>query len=244
MTLTPEDSLPREPLPESRVEAGLTASQAETTVPAAVEWDQFIDELLPDTPNSSKFTKLDFVSPSFVADAFIEKRKDEPLDQLRQLLSTYADRIRSAFVSIIDEDYADFIHLSSNIVGVGRSLDKVLRPLNEAHEEVTRVRNELSATICSLEDKMCRLHRVRKQVTDIDKMTKLEDEMSQLEQRVSRLSDLQPVPRLLALESATTDLLQVERTLHSVACKCKLLLRLKERYTQLVVRLEAVRSLK
>lgn len=214
---------------------------ADNAALSIMEWDQFIDELLPDAPDPNIFTKLDFVSPSFVVDHFIEKRKDEPLDKLRQLLATYADRLRAASRAIINEDYADLMHLSSNVIGVGKSVDKVLRPLNEAHDDVTNVRNELSAQIQSLEEKMNRLRQVRKMKSDIEKMMRLDAELSDLGHRMQMLSNMDPVDGLIAMERIKADLLEMERTLQSISSKSKLLFCQKDRFSRLVFDVDRIR---
>ena len=218
-----------------------TSSNTATAPLSTIEWDQFIDELLPDAPDSSKFTKLDFVSPSFVVDSFIEKRKDEPLDHLRQLLTTYANRIRAASVSIINEDYADLMHLSSNVIGVGKSVDKVLRPLTDAHDDVLAARNELSLLIQSLEEKLNRLRQVRRMKSDIEKMMRLDGRLQDLGDRLQKAPALDPVASLIAIERLKADLLEVERTLQSISSKSKLLFSQKDRFSQLVFELQRIR---
>ena len=207
------------------------------------EWQTFIDDLLPDAPNSSVFTKCDFVTPAFVVDAFIEKRKDEPLEQLQQLLTEYASRIRSASAAIIDEDYADFIHLSSNLMGVGKAIDKVVTPLEEGTEHIRVVRDELFQTTSLLETKMNRLRQVRKAKADILRMKEVDKELSELEVRLKQLqaSADDPVRRMVKMERLKVDLLEVERILQSVTTKCKLFYDQQNRFTELTFSLEKIR---
>jgi hypothetical protein len=237
--------------------------QSDSSATMTMDWDQFIDELLPDAPDSSKFTKLDFVSPSFVVDAFIEKRKDEPLDRLRELLTTYSSKIRAASVSIINEDYLDLIHLSTNVIGVGKCVDKVLQPLTHAHDDVLTVRNEISAMIQSLEQKMSRLREIRRKKSDIEKMINLDVRLRDMEQRLETIrssksgrkeleqesaaesgkitkSESDPVKRLIAIEHLKADLLDAERTLQSITSKSEFLFALKHRFTSIGSNLQNV----
>lgn len=258
--LIPHQNMDVEPdrpshVPADGPDSDIAKQSSDPNAVLTMDWDRFIDELLPDAPDSSKFTKLDFVSPSFVVDAFIEKRKDERLDRFRQLLTVYSSRIRAASVSIINEDYLDLIHLSSNVIGVGKCVDKVLQPLTHAHDDVLSVRNEISVMIQSLEQKMNRLRQIRRMKSDIEKMIDLDVRFRDMEKRLQTIRPLgndlkgrttesdsvsdkfvkresDPVSRLIAIEHLKADLLEVERTLQSITSKSKLLFSLKDRFTK------------
>ena len=80
---------------------------------------------LPSHPKELCFSEYikDFQDRNFQVDEFIAKcRKKVTIECLRQDLDAYYRTLKSAMVELINKDYADFVNLSSNLVGLRKCL--------------------------------------------------------------------------------------------------------------------------
>ena len=81
--------------------------------------DPFIEEIVPREPGSAVFSRSDFMKESFSVDVFVGNCKGSvPLDTLKANLDDYLKSLKHALIELINEDYADFVNLSTNLVGV------------------------------------------------------------------------------------------------------------------------------
>lgn len=70
-------------------------------------------------------------------DAFVLRyRQQSGLENLRTDLGVYLKVLRSSMIDLINRDYADFVNLSSNLVGLDASIGKLEMPLGQLREEV------------------------------------------------------------------------------------------------------------
>lgn len=90
------------------------------------------------------FDPDEFLSPSFSVDSFIQrKRVSVPLDVLRDDLGAHLKTLRSSLIELINQDYGQFVSLSSNLVGLDGKIQSISGPL-------VRARNDLQVRmICS-----------------------------------------------------------------------------------------------
>ena len=84
------------------------------------------------------FQRTDFTSTEFLAQDFIASRRHLPIDQLKFDLLSLLKTLKNELVELINHDYAQFISLSSNLVGVDSMLTDLRIPLSqiEAHAMV------------------------------------------------------------------------------------------------------------
>jgi len=74
---------------------------------------------------------------SFSVDQFLQNhRKKANLETLRDDLGVYLKVLRSAMIDLINKDYADFVNLSSNLIGLDRAINGIQIPLGQLKEEV------------------------------------------------------------------------------------------------------------
>ena len=77
------------------------------------------EEIVPREPDSAVFSKADFMKESFSVDIFVGNCKGTvPLDALKANLDDYLKSLKHALIELINEDYADFVNLSTNLVGI------------------------------------------------------------------------------------------------------------------------------
>ena len=69
-------------------------------------------------PQSSCFTRNDFMQDDFQVDKFVaECKKIVPLNVFKKELDEYLRLLKNALIELINQDYADFVNLSTNLVG-------------------------------------------------------------------------------------------------------------------------------
>ena len=200
------------------------------------EWDEFIDKILPDTPDSTKFTKIEFTGRTFNVESFIAKRKDDKLEDLRGLLSHYRNKLKEATTILINEDYADFIYLSGNLIGVGPSIDRVVQPLTESRNDLFDLHSDLQALTEELERKLIRLKEIENKKKDIERMRSLDTLLNELESSLEGLKTLQTGESSafnLGFEKLSKELVEAERITQSFKESCPLSRNLEQRLASL-----------
>lgn len=81
--------------------------------------DTSIEEIVPREPETAVFSRSDFMKESFSVDIFVGNCKGNvQLDLLKANLDDYLKSLKHALIELINEDYADFVNLSTNLVGV------------------------------------------------------------------------------------------------------------------------------
>ena len=74
------------------------------------------EEIVPREPDSAVFTRVDFMKDAFSVDNFVGGCKGRvPLDSLKADLDEYLKSLKHALIELINEDYADFVNLSTNL---------------------------------------------------------------------------------------------------------------------------------
>ena len=92
------------------------------------------------------FLRADFLRTDFTVDKFFIEQsiRETPLDNLRDDLGLYLKVLRSSMIELINQDYADFVNLSTNLVGLDQSIDNELaQPLRNYRDQVCKVSPEL-----------------------------------------------------------------------------------------------------
>ncbi|KAJ1531725.1 hypothetical protein ONE63_000391 [Megalurothrips usitatus] len=106
---------------------------------------------LPDGPKDLCFSKYDFMKTPFSVDEFLQnQRKNANLETMRDDLGIYLKVLRSAMIELINKDYADFVNLSSNLIGLDKAIIKIQVPLGQLKEEVWQVKSNLDEAIAEV----------------------------------------------------------------------------------------------
>uniref|UniRef100_H3DI24 Conserved oligomeric Golgi complex subunit 2 n=1 Tax=Tetraodon nigroviridis TaxID=99883 RepID=H3DI24_TETNG len=112
---------------------------------------------LPKGPESLCFDKDVFIRDDFDVDQFVaECRKQVQLEELREDLELYYKLLKTAMVELINKDYADFVNLSTNLVGMDKALNQLSVPLGQLREEVLKqsLRSCVSGVIQAIDDQL------------------------------------------------------------------------------------------
>ncbi|RXM35493.1 Conserved oligomeric Golgi complex subunit 2 [Acipenser ruthenus] len=107
---------------------------------------------LPKGPNTLCFDKDEFMKDDFDVDHFVsECRKHVQLEELREDLELYYKLLKTAMVELINKDYADFVNLSTNLVGMDKALNQLTVPLGQLREEVLSLKSSVSEGIQAID---------------------------------------------------------------------------------------------
>ena len=86
--------------------------------------------IVPPCPAGVVFSREDFLSNDFAVDDFMAKFAGHVgLEALRDDLGMYLQVLRVAMIELINDDYADFVNLSSNLVGIDEKIHCIQRPV-------------------------------------------------------------------------------------------------------------------
>ncbi|XP_033000145.1 conserved oligomeric Golgi complex subunit 2 isoform X1 [Lacerta agilis] len=181
---------------------------------------------LPRGPENLCFDKDEFMKPDFDVDHFVsECRKRVQLEELRDDLELYYKLLKTAMIELINKDYADFVNLSTNLVGMDKALNQLSVPLGQLREEVMSLKSCVSEGIRAIDErvskqedirakKMCvlRLIQVIKAVEKIEKILH-----SQNSKETSSLEGSSPLLTGQILERIATEFNQLQ--FHAVQSK-------------------------
>lgn len=118
---------------------------------------------LPHEIPSLSFKKEEFMRDDFSVDKFVsEFRKQISLETMREELGIYLRVLHSAMVELINKDYADFVNLSSNLVGMDKSIKNLSVPLGQLKEEILNVKSSLDEALTSAQKKLVEREEIRK----------------------------------------------------------------------------------
>ncbi|XP_060895964.1 conserved oligomeric Golgi complex subunit 2 [Labrus mixtus] len=110
---------------------------------------------LPKGPDSLCFDKDVFMKDDFDVDQFVaECRKQVQLEEMREDLELYYKLLKTAMVELINKDYADFVNLSTNLVGMDKALNQLSVPLGQLREEVMSLRSCVSEVIEAIDSQL------------------------------------------------------------------------------------------
>lgn len=117
--------------------------------------DTSIEEIVPREPETAVFSRSDFMKESFSVDIFVGSCKGNvQLDLLKANLDDYLKSLKHALIELINEDYADFVNLSTNLVGMDKNIFSLSVPLGQLKEEVLLIKSDLDGTVNAIETKL------------------------------------------------------------------------------------------
>ncbi|XP_062503035.1 conserved oligomeric Golgi complex subunit 2-like isoform X2 [Corticium candelabrum] len=158
---------------------------------------------LPEPPRALCFSPEDLVCDSFAVDGFVSScRHHASLETLRTDLGVYFNKLKSALIELINEDYADFLKLSANLVGIDKVINNVSNPLMEVQQQFKIVKRLLDDSIANLENKLAERATRRKQRVMLERLMSIElsltkiERMQQQQEEMENSADQQVVERM------------------------------------------------
>ncbi|XP_011769935.1 conserved oligomeric Golgi complex subunit 2 isoform X3 [Macaca nemestrina] len=163
----------------------------------------------------------DFDVDHFVSDC----RKRVQLEELRDDLELYYKLLKTAMVELINKDYADFVNLSTNLVGMDKALNQLSVPLGQLREEVLSLRSSVSEGIRAVDERVSKQEDIRKKkmcvlrliqvIRSVEKIEKILN--SQSSKETSALEASSPLLTGQILERIATEFNQLQ--FHAVQSK-------------------------
>ncbi|TMS04286.1 Conserved oligomeric Golgi complex subunit 2 [Larimichthys crocea] len=81
---------------------------------------------------------------------------------MREDLELYYKLLKTAMVELINKDYADFVNLSTNLVGMDKALNQLSVPLGQLREEVMSLRSCVSEVIQAIDSQLSKQEDLQK----------------------------------------------------------------------------------
>ena len=111
--------------------------------------------IVPPCPTGVVFCREDFLHDGFNIDGFLAKYAgNHGLEVLRDELGMYLQVLRVAMIELINDDYADFVNLSSNLVGIDERIEAIKTPLVEYKSQIQCFQKTLDSLRNQLELKL------------------------------------------------------------------------------------------
>ena len=160
-----------------------------------------VPDVVPACPQGLTITRHDFVRPDFTVDGFLtswnsassvvsSSGRPRTLETLRDDLGVYLKVLRSAMIELINEDYADFVNLSTNLVGLDQSISQLEAPLIAFRSHVEDVRAAVAATHAAVNEKLRRRDEIHQKKVALQNLEHITNTVTKIE-------------RLLGLGAAT-----------------------------------------
>eukprot|EP00092_Neocalanus_flemingeri_P036089 GFUD01039293.1.p1 GENE.GFUD01039293.1~~GFUD01039293.1.p1 ORF type:complete len:755 (+),score=230.57 GFUD01039293.1:37-2301(+) len=147
-----------------------------------------LENIVPACPPGLCINKGDFLKHDFSVDNFfIEvgvREGGAGLDVLRDDLGIYLKVLRSSMIELINQDYADFVNLSTNLVGLDQGIDRIREPLEGFHQEIETVNGDIKASLESVKSKLTRQETIRRDKERLSSLQQVAATLSKVERMV------------------------------------------------------------
>nr|DBA26809.1 TPA: hypothetical protein GDO54_011019 [Pyxicephalus adspersus] len=141
---------------------------------------------LPQSPSSLCFDKDEFMKDSFDVDQFVsECRKRVQLENLRDDLEIYYRLLKTAMVELINKDYADFVNLSTNLVGMDKALSQLSVPLGQLREEVLSLKTSVNQSVRAVDERLAKQDDLRNKKMCVLRMIRVIHSVEKIEKILS-----------------------------------------------------------
>nr|XP_039270942.1 conserved oligomeric Golgi complex subunit 2-like [Styela clava] len=141
--------------------------------------------LLPMAPSTLCFDKNEFMNKDFSVDKFVaDCRRRVQLETLRQDLEVYFKLLKNAMIELINKDYADFVNLSSNLVGMDKAIAQLRDPLTQIKDDMTQIRDLMENKIDAVESllkRRCELTDSRDKLLHMIKLLRSVEKIEQIQ---------------------------------------------------------------
>ncbi|KAM8703334.1 hypothetical protein ACLKA7_008024 [Drosophila subpalustris] len=157
------------------------------------------------------FDKNEFMKENFSVDEFLHKNRNAPsLELLRDNLGLYLKGLRAAMIDLINEDYADFVNLSANLVGLDQSIETIQRPLEQFRSEIEGIHSLIEENVVELRDQLEEKRQLRECHRSLESLKKVYEISAKLDVLISQKLSGEQSPQAVDLERAALDLIQLK----------------------------------
>ncbi|KAI8377835.1 uncharacterized protein BYT42DRAFT_614487 [Radiomyces spectabilis] len=141
--------------------------------------DQIINSVKP-LPNQAVDRSL-FQAPQFDPDHFLSSRRHLGLERLKKELNEHLRFLKAELVELINEDYQDFINLSTNLKGVDKAMDDLQRPLAQMGNQVQTAQSQFQDVLDKLRDELDHRTQVREKKASLKLLLNIHNSITKVE---------------------------------------------------------------
>lgn len=162
---------------------------------------------LPAGPADLCFDKNEFMKKTFSVDEFLhENRNAGSLEIIRDDLGVYLKVLRSAMIELINQDYADFVNLSANLIGLDQQISGIGSPLEKLRDEIMAVKEALEGTMRDISDCLEQKKSLRGHKKSLQSLGKVQGALVKLENLLKPGEGVNPT----LLERAALESIQLQ----------------------------------
>lgn len=141
---------------------------------------------LPAAPPELCFDKNEFGRRTFSVDEFLHvHRNAATMETMRDNLGVYLKVLRSAMIELINEDYADFVNLASNLRGLDQQINGIQMPLQQLRADIVAVRTTLADTMADLTAGLMEKRQLRGELQAVRAVDSLEQRLFNIDALLS-----------------------------------------------------------
>ncbi|KAJ1562355.1 Conserved oligomeric Golgi complex subunit 2 [Cladochytrium tenue] len=125
----------------------------------------------------------EFAGDAFSASEFVAARlRAVPLPRLRGDLGAALADLKARLVELINRDYADFINISTSLVGLDRIIEDIADPLGAVQRDVESVREKVQSVLSELEGKLDARAELRNKKAVLQLLLSIQESLQKLEE--------------------------------------------------------------
>jgi hypothetical protein len=129
------------------------------------------NDVLPEINKSFCFVGEDFANQSFSVDLFVKRNRSKAsLEQLKEDLSSYLRILKISMIELINEDYTDFVNLSTNLMGLDKAINNLSVPLRQLRDDGINIQIKFNHIIEKLETRISKLYIIRQNKSQLNKL--------------------------------------------------------------------------
>lgn len=125
-------------------------------------------------------------------------------------MGLYLKILRSSMIELINEDYADFVNLSSNFVNLESKISRIKDPLVELREEICSVRGSLQECMNEINECLNEKKRFRQIKKSLKTLEVVRSSLKKLSELLESIAASQKSNRAILLERAALELIQLQ----------------------------------
>ncbi|XP_055605357.1 conserved oligomeric Golgi complex subunit 2-like [Uranotaenia lowii] len=166
---------------------------------------------LPAGPADLCFDKNEFMKKTFSVDEFLyENRNAGSLEIIRDDLGIYLKVLRSAMIELINQDYADFVDLSANLIGLDQQIGGIVSPLEKLKEEILVVKQALEGTMGGISECLEQKKDLRKYKKSLQSLAKAQGALVKLDSLLKPSEGKEQEINPVLLERAALESIQLQ----------------------------------
>ncbi|XP_065372625.1 conserved oligomeric Golgi complex subunit 2 [Calliphora vicina] len=156
------------------------------------------------------FDKNEFLKANFSVDEFLHKNRNvSSLELLRDNLGLYLKSLRASMIDLINEDYADFVSLSANLVGLDQSIDTIQNPLEKFRDEIAGIQATIDENINEINTKLETKRQLRELKRNLQSLKKVFETTQKLDDLLANQLSGNQI-KSVDLERAALELVQLK----------------------------------